>query len=227
MPKIQPLQIYNLTIASVIQFILLTILAMFLYAGGTYVNPNTTNYQFFQNFFSDLGLTVAISGQPNTSAAILFFIALTLTGIALISYFLTFPIHFQHSPATKQLSRLGSFFGVVSGLGYMGVAFTPANLLLDAHVLAVQIAFTSFLVAVLLYVAAIHLQPNYPKVYAIVFLAYAVILSIYLILLFGGPSAGTTQGLLIQATGQKIVVYAAIICMFIQAVGARRQLSKV
>jgi hypothetical protein len=38
--------------------------------------------------------------------------------------------------------------------------------------------------------------------------------------LFGGPHIDTPEGVRIQATGQKIVVYAEIGCMFIQSYGA-------
>ena len=73
---------------------------------------------------------------------------------------------------------------------------------------------------VALYSAAIFLSKDYPRVYAFTYLGFALILAIYLWLLFGGPHADTPNGVRIQATGQKIVVYAEIICMFIQSYGA-------
>jgi hypothetical protein len=38
--------------------------------------------------------------------------------------------------------------------------------------------------------------------------------------MFWGPEADTAEGVMIQATGQKVVVFSAITCMFIQGFGA-------
>jgi hypothetical protein len=45
---------------------------------------------------------------------------------------------------------------------------------------------------------------------------------LYLVLLFAGPKVETLGGNKLQATGQKIVVYPEIACMFIQSYGAFR-----
>ena len=39
------------------QFFVLTIVAMFLYPGGTHLDPSAAHYEFTRNFFSDLGAT--------------------------------------------------------------------------------------------------------------------------------------------------------------------------
>ena len=110
--------------------------------------------------------------------------------------------------------------GVVSGLAYIGIAFTPANLQLGWHMRFVQLAFRSFLVVVLLYGAATWRHGQYPKRYAVGWLAFAVVLAGYVWLLIAGPSARTAQGLLIQAAGQKIIVYSSILCVWWQCRGA-------
>jgi hypothetical protein len=73
---------------------------------------------------------------------------------------------------------------------------------------------------VILYSAAILRNNDYPNVYAFAYLGFALILAAYLVLLFGGPHVDTPEGVRIQATGQKIVVYAEIGCMFLQSYGA-------
>src|SRR2546423_3551681 len=50
--------------------------AMVAYPGGTQLDPSTTRYRLTQNFFSDLGMTVAYDNQPNRLGASLFVIAL-------------------------------------------------------------------------------------------------------------------------------------------------------
>jgi hypothetical protein len=205
-------RVYFLTMLGSSQFVMLTLIAMILYPGGTHADPTTKGYSFFRNFFSDLGLTETISGNPKFASFLLFTVA------ALTIFFFTFPSFFSSSPLGKWLSILGSIVGIVSGLAFIGVAL-PADLYLESHTLAVQIAFLSFFVAVLIYIPPLFLKRGYSKIYAWVFAVFSILLGVYVWLLFEGPSASTTSGLIIQATGQKIIVYAAIISMFIQSHG--------
>lgn len=55
-----------------------------------------------------------------------------------------------------------------------------------------------------------------------VFGGFAALLAIYIALLIFGPAASTAQGAAIQATAQKIIVYASIVTVLIQAIAARR-----
>lgn len=213
---------FRLVIFACAQFILLTFLAMLLYPGGNWTDPHTERYLFLRNFFSDLGLIVAHNGEPNWPAAALFVIALTGAGLGLIAFFLTAPRLFRHSRAALALSRLGSLFGVACGLSYIGVAFTPADRLMAAHVNFVYAAFTSFLVVVIFYGAAIMLHGRYPRRYAAAYALFAVLLAVYLWLLFFGPDIRTDSGLVIQATGQKVIAYASVVVMLYQAYGAQQ-----
>lgn len=63
---------YQFVIFAAIQFVALTVIAMFIYPGGTGSDPSLESYDFFRNFFSSLGLTVAPDGEPNWVSAILF-----------------------------------------------------------------------------------------------------------------------------------------------------------
>lgn len=209
------------------QFVPLTLVAMLTYPGGTVADPTTEGYAFFRNFFSDLGRTVSPLGQPNTLSFLLYVMALTLAGLSLVLFSLAIPSLFRRPRSAWALSLGGSLCGVVSGLSFVGVAFAPANLVLPAHVILVQVAFLSFFLAVLGYSGAILLTPDYPRQYLAVFVAFALLLAGYLWLLFFGPALDSPSGLLIQATGQKVIAYAAILTAGIQAVGARRILTAV
>ena len=72
-------------------------------------------------------------------------------------------------------------------------------------------AFRAYFVAVCIYAFVIFRQDVYPRQYGWIFAAFAIFLAGYIGLLEFGPSAETTQGLVIQATGQKIIVYVSII----------------
>ena len=202
-------------------FLVLTSLAMVFYPGGTRHTPGTKGYLFFENFFSELGLTRTYSGGSNSVSFFLFTAALALAGLALALYFIISPSLFWDSRITRVLSLFGTFFGILSGLSFIGVAFTPANLYLVPHRLFVRLAFTTFFVGVVFYALAILLNRSYPNLYALVNITFGALLGAYIWLLFFGPSTNTPSGLMIQVAGQKIIAYAAIISVFIQAYGSR------
>jgi hypothetical membrane protein len=213
---------FRATILGGVQFVVISVVAMFFYAGGNLNDPQAAGYRFFSNFFSDLGRTVAHNGQPNTSSAILFLVALTLAGLSLILFFLSVPRLVATNWFTWLLALAGSAAGALSGIGFIGVAVNPADVRLAAHVDSVFLAFIAFFVAVVCHLAVIVLNPAYPKSMGLVYLLFAVVLGGYLYLLFYGPRADAPGSLTIQVTGQKAVVYAAVVSVTIQAHGARR-----
>jgi hypothetical membrane protein len=215
-------RLFLLAMVGCLQFVVLSAVAMPFYPGATYSDNSTTGYTFTQNFFSDLGRTAAHDGDPNTVSMLLFIVALSLAGLSLIVFFLTVPPHFAGNRTARRLSIIGSIVGVISGLGFIGIAATPADVNLTVHRLFVYIAFTGFLLVVFCYSAAILKSRAYPRAYAYAYLAYAVVLAVYLVLLFSGPEVETTRGLTIQAVGQKVVVYTGIVCVVIQSWGAYR-----
>jgi len=210
------------TMLACAQFVLLTVVAMFFYPGGTFVDPAAKGYSFFRNFFSDLGRTQTFSGAANTVSAILFFVALTVAGLGLALFFLAMPRFFRQARLPHLLSRLGSAAGLVSGLSFVGVACAPVNLAGGLHRIFVQVAFLAFFVAVLFYIGAMLRTRTYPRRYARVCGAFVLLLAVYLVLLFFGPSLLSATGLIIHASGQKIIVYAALAAAFILSDGARR-----
>jgi hypothetical protein len=217
---------FMLPLFGCVQFIVLTVIAMFLYPGGTRDDATTVGYSFWRNFFSDLGRTRDFMEDPNTASFVLFTIALSVAGFSLIVFFLALPRLFSRSRSPSRLSILGSVVGVLSGLSYIGIASTPWNLYETPHRLLVYLAFCSFLLVVVLYTAAILRNSGYPNLYAYTYLSFAVLLAGYLVLIFAGPDVESDNGVRIQATGQKIIVYAMIVCMLIQAVGALKILRK-
>jgi len=204
------------------QFVMLTLLAMVVYPGGTKFNPQASGYSFFRNFFSELGFTITRGGYPNPVAAPLFFVALTLAGLGLVLFFVTVPQFFWHTYGLRILSILGSVAGVVSGLAYVGIAFTPGNLLPKPHLQFVLLAFRAFLPAVVFYLVAILANPVYPNGYAGIYIVFAILLAAYIGLITRGPDIDTARGVLIQATGQKIIVYVAILTILLESWGAIR-----
>ena len=128
-----------LSILGSLQFVLLTTIAMYFYKGGTYIDPTPVGYIFWQNYFSDLGRTVAHSGIPNMTSFILFTVTLSLWGITQIPFYITFPTLFKSYSNLRKVSICGSSLGIISGISYVGIAFTPSDITGSLHDLFVVI----------------------------------------------------------------------------------------
>jgi len=210
-------QVYIYIVFGCAFFVLLTLAAMFTYPGGTFTDETTVGYDFFRNFFSDLGLVTALNGHPNTISLILFFIALSTVGIGIASYFIAFRDFFSSDRTGTLFSWLGTIIGAVSGLCFVGIAFVPYDVIFNIHYQLVFWAFRTILVAIAIYAFVIFRQDNYPHRYGWIFIVYTVFLAAYVILLEFGPDPDTPNGLIIQATGQKIIAYISILSIMAQA----------
>ncbi len=217
-PSFWERDVYRLVAAVCVLFVVLTVVAMLLYPGGTPFNQTGKRYDFFDNFFSDLGQTRTPSGQSNTASLVLLVTALTAVAVVMVLFFVAFVGFF--SGRRRRLGRLASLFGVVTAICFVGVAATPWDLYLEAHNAFVKIAFPSFLVAVLLYTVAILLEHSVPQRFAWVFIAYAVILAAYVVLILAGPDVKTSTGRIIQVAGQKVIVYASVVTVLVQSLAA-------
>lgn len=215
--------IFRLAAATCVVFIVLTVLAMWFYPGGTAMDPATQGYSFWSNFFSDLGMTRTPSGATNLVSLALFVAALTIVGVGLAIFFIALRQFFLESRSGKWISAIGAACGVVTGVCFIGVALTPWNIYLVAHNDFVMWAFRTFLAAVVLYAAAILRERRLPKSFAGVFLAFAALLAGYVLLLTFGPAPNSHEGLRVQVLGQKIIVYASVGSVLIQALIADSQ----
>ena len=204
------------------QFVVLTVMAMLFYRGGTVTDPAASGYSFFANVLSELGATKTPAGQPNTVSRVLFIPALTLAGAGLSAFFLVFRQFFVGSRSGRVLSGIGAISGVVCGTCLVGAAFTPVDVQAQWHFALVTCAFGAFSAAAVPYATAIRREPAYPDRYALVFHAFSILLLIYLFLVMLGPPRSAPEGMMLQATVQKIIAYASVITIFIQANAARQ-----
>ncbi len=208
-------------------FVVLTALAMFLYPGGTVPVAATRGYQFFVNFFSDLGQTRTQSGAWNYPSMVLFTTAMTTVGVGLGTFFVAFAKVFA-SRVTQvwalRLNRVATAVGMVAAVCFAGVGVTPYNLLFPEHQAFVQWAFRLLLAAVVLESVALRLSSAIRPALFRVNAAFVAILFAYLLLMMFGPSTHTLAGDEIHAVGQKMIVYIAVTTIFVQALLVRAHL---
>ncbi|MFW9923661.1 MAG: hypothetical protein ACFFDW_10295 [Candidatus Thorarchaeota archaeon] len=208
---------FIITIFGCSQYLVLTTLAMIFYTGGNSTNPSAQRYDFVRNFFSDLGRADTFLGDSNIVSRILFTIALTIAGISLLFYFISIPFLFTEKKLTKWIAIIGAINGIVTAINYIGIAFTPYDRNLDLHVNFVYTAFTSSISLVIIFSVLFFLNKKIPKYLSWVFVVETIFIILYVILLYGG--FGPSVGVIIDAIGQKIVVYSEIICFLIQGIG--------
>jgi hypothetical protein len=210
-----------------VMFVAFTTTAMFLYPGGAVPVAHTHGYQFFINFFSDLGQTRTQTGATNYPSMILFTSAMAVAGSGVAIFFVAFRRFFVSKPSTvwaKRVSLGATVVGVFSAICFIGIGATPYNLFFFQHQAFVQWAFRSLLLAVILESIAIRGSRGIPASLLRVNVAFVVILFGYLMLMMFGPSTNTIIGDEIHAVGQKVIVYTAISTIFAQALLVRAHL---
>jgi hypothetical protein len=200
-----------------VQFLILTLVAMVVFPGGTRYSPDATRYLFFRNFFSDLGATHTVSGKPNPVSAVLFIIAAASVGLALV---VTSGVWKSIEPKATALGRTAQVFAVLAGICFVGIAATPWNLLLREHNFFVKLGF-SLLLGLTVSTLLLQKRAEWPPVYVWLNWLYVALLLSYVYILFEGPRLTTENGLAFQVTAQKIVIYSSILNLGTQAYGVR------
>ena len=208
------------SILSALAFFILSSVAMYYYPGGTIHERVGEGYDFWNNYFSDLGRTRSWNGLDNARSNSLFQSSLTLVGVGLSLFFLVLPGLFKKAEA-RFFIAIAAVTGLIAAWCYLGIAWTPLDVNYRMHTLYVRSGFIAFLMMSLFYTIAIQNEPTYPNRYANAFILFSVILFIQVfIMLFGPRSWSSLEALRLQATAQKIVVYAEILCMLYQSYGA-------
>jgi len=215
--------VFRIVVVIGLLFYLLITISMLLYPGGTKADPDTQGYSFFTNFLSDLGQTVSLSGQSNIPSMVLFIIAMILAGIATVLFSLAFTQLFtlSSSPLTIRLSHVGALCGVIAGICLIGVGVVPEDLSSWLHNFCIYAALVVFVAAYLLFFLAVVRTKGLPKRISWVYIALGIVLVVYTIIsvwvTFFGPAPGTPAWVIIQATGQKIIVYAALLGLLVES----------
>ena len=153
-------------------FVIVTFIAMLTYPGG---------YSFFDNYFSELGLTVT-NGTPSLLNYALFIVACSSAALCLIPFLLAMQTVFTETKSLTALSWTGTIFGIAAAPNLAFLAIFAAN------------------------IQAILLKKEYPNLYAIIGLA-VVVICFLLIGAFFVPALEFFG----SALWQKVSVYALIL----------------
>jgi len=196
----------------------------FLYPGGTYHDHSTRGYSFFENFLSDLGMTVAHNGQSNGLGAGLFTVALLLLVVGLGGSLIGFVRLHAATPESRPFARLAGLIGVLVCVCFAGIAFTPENSLFGAHIFFTRAAWRLFLlVPLLLFVASLR-SNELPRGVRSAWLFLTVMLAGYVWVMDFGPRISAPGGLVTQVTAQKIIAITATLTLVYLSIVFERRL---
>jgi hypothetical protein len=201
-------------------FVVLTAVAMLAYPGGARYRFHSSRYLFFDNFLSDLGATETLTGAPNAASRILFVIALVALGVALAWFGPTWRTLDARRGAATAAGHIAQLLAVLTGAGLVGIAFTPWNRALDAHEMFVRVAF-ALLYAYIVCLTVLLVRNGWPRRSVLIDLGYLVLHTAYIAATYVGPNLDTLGGVRFQATAQKVVVYASIVALVVQATFVR------
>lgn len=210
-------------IVTPILFVILTTIAMFLFPGGYSVYDiviPSTHYRFDINFFSDLGMLTTETGLSNIPSAILWCIALTSVGVSFLLYAITLPFYFQKKTIQRGFAVISSVIAAFSALGFIGIAWTPWDVLLLLHIFFVFFAFPVSIGYSSLFCISIFMKKSYPNIFGYLLIVFSIAMGAYLWFLFGGPSIEGWEGRIIAVLAQKAIVYIMIVLIPVQAVGS-------
>ncbi|MHA1670327.1 MAG: hypothetical protein ACTSV5_07065 [Promethearchaeota archaeon] len=207
-------------IFGIMQYIILTLIAMLFYAGGTLSDPLSTGYDFWRNLFSDLGRGISLSGQPNTISFGIFTITALIFSISFIPFTFALPEFFKGEKKQFTIIIIATGVGLISISSLVGTILTPWDVFGELHLLFANIFNIMGSLVLLLYTIAIFYNKKYPNIYAIVYIVILIVGIAYSIVLMTIPKSISTETLTFQATMQKISQYSFLFGIMIQGFGA-------
>lgn len=194
--------------------VVLILIAMLVYPGGTGRDPTARGYSFFRNSLSDLGSTVAHSGESNHLGAGLFFASLGLLTIAIGRCLVALIRLYSRAPVPRYLVRAAGIGGMFGCLALAGVAFTPHDKSPELHGQFTLVAYLAFVIAAIFSGLAAARDGRFSRGAVTAWLVLAGVLIVHVSIMRLGPLVTTDSSLMLHVTSQKIVAL-AVVCILV------------
>jgi len=188
-------------------FILLQIVGMIVYPGGTLHDISTQGYSFTNNFFSDMGTYAARNGDPNYLSMIIFAFSLTIVGITFSFYYLVLPNVLGEDRINYILAIIGTVFAIGGSICMIGTGLTPSDIVHGPHVFFANNIFHCFLITAFVYTIVIFRSEILKKRYSIGYGLFFISIFAYVgVLQYGPPATAGESELVFQVVSQKMIV---------------------
>ena len=180
----------------IIQFIILTTIASTFYPGG---------FNFYSQYFSELGATIAINGESNYTSSSLFSVSNTVIGLTLIPFWFEISSKFRYAKGAGTAKKIGSLLGLMSSPFIIGAANYPIDTQFKMHYQMFMVFFPLFNCASLIYSIILILDYRSRKKYGIL----GLFLFMTSLLVIINPSASYVPFI------QKMILYGYFIWVFL------------
>jgi len=199
-----------------VQYIIVGIIAMYFYSGGTLYNTSNPGFYLWGNYFSDLGRLVALSGRSNFISFMIFTPAALVFSISFIPFVILMPQFFNKNKKQYRIATFGSIAGIFAAIFLILTILTPWDIYGDIHLVFATLFNISGSFIAFFYFIVIMKDNNYPKIYGIGYLFLLILAIIYITLTFATVQLPAYEKIIIQATYQKFSQYSFLVCYFLQ-----------
>ena len=234
----------TLPIISIVIFLICCIIAAIIYPGShkEIIDYKSEVYSFTHNFLSELGslktntdeTNPKIIQEDNTPSMILFNGSLILIGATLMLFYVEFKKVFtliKDSYKTRLYAKITLPVGLLAGFFYAGVGFVPHDLHFATHVFFANSAFLILFFLCILHSITVYHSNFVSNNYVIGYIAFCIVLFIYLYIIFFGPQIGpgkifSEKELILQVVSQKSIVLTFMAAILHQVYGFNKILTK-
>ena len=234
----------KLPITSILVFFSCCVIAALIYPGSQkeIIGYQSEMYSFTHNFLSELGslqtntdeTNPAIIQEDNTPSMLLFNGSLILIGATLMLFYVQFKKVFvliEDSSKAQFYAKITTPVGLLAGFFYAGVGFVPHDLHFGAHVFFANYAFLTLFFLCILHSITVYHSNYLSNNYVIGYIAFCVVLFIYLRIIFFGPQIGpgkiySEADLMLQVISQKSIVLTFMAAILHQVYGFNKLLNR-
>ena len=216
---------FDLPSAAIVVFIFLVIMGAMSYEGGHRLDLNSEGYSFSNNYLSDLGRIKTVAGMDNSIPFYCFNSALIILSVVFSFYFLFLPSVYDESIEIQNIARVGSFFGFLASICFAGVAYTPADLFIDAHIFFADWLFRLMNLTIVFYaITYIMMKKNY-FIFSFIFGIVALVVTAHIVLSDFGLARFFYEPHTVRVLSQKAATIALIISVPLMTIYNQKRLS--
>ncbi|MDB2351224.1 hypothetical protein N9W06_02935 [Candidatus Marinimicrobia bacterium] len=205
-------------------FIIFVIIGALSYKGGNNLDQNSIGYSFANNYLSDLGRLKSVAGHVNSVPFYCFNGGLIMLSVVFSLYFSFLPSLYDESINVQNISRVGSIFGFLASLCFAGVAFTPADLLLEPHIFFADWLFRLMNLSIIFYAISYVIMEKKYFIFSFIFGLVALFVSAHIILSDFGLAKFFNEPHTVRVLSQKAASIALLISVPLMTIYNRQRL---
>ena len=211
--------------AAIVVFIFLVIIGAMSYEGGHRLDLDSEGYSFSNNYLSDLGRIQTVAGMDNSIPFYCFNSALIILSVIFSFYFLFLPSVYDESIEIQNIARIGSFFGFLASICFAGVAYTPADLFIDAHIFFADWLFRLMNLTIVFYAITYIMMKNNYFIFSFIFGIVALVVTTHIFLSDFGLARFFNEPHTVRVLSQKAATIALIISVPLMTIYNQKRLS--